>query len=476
MTGKFHPRYASQEHIYLVDMISEVLRNSKGRRRGEIEELLKEVEAYGDYRVVRGFYDVLLAHCTFEQEIGLNPRPLRDFAFSRMSEIGHYNLKTAAQVVSEGAIKFGVSPGDFRDAMWSDLPQNAVLKDFREPNPSEVILEYNFRAVSSLLLKSTYLKFWVSDRWKDALWAVKRLGLMYQLDDSSITVDGPASLMRNTRAYGLGISRLFYFITKAKKWWIEAGIGSRVLVASSDDPILSGSGEITFDSDVERRFYQDFVSLKTGWDIKREPEPLRAGSYTFIPDFLFEKGGIRVYMEIVGFWTAEYLERKFRKLKELKVDNMIVAIDSSSSKGKVPEIHGNVFTYKKTPDVYKVRGILMQLEKPLRDKMLEMAMALEVDGDVVSVKKMALDNGLPEDIIKEAITKKMPEGYIFDGANLISPGKAETLRNEITGLNKADANSAVDFLIRAGIDASISTLIALGFIIEWHGLEAKIKF
>lgn len=457
-------------------MISDILKNSKGRKRGEINAKVKEVEAYGDYKVVRGFYDILLAHCTFEQKIGPDPQPLRDFAFSRMSEIGHYDPKTAAQVVNEGAKKFRVTPDDFRNAMWSDLPENAVLKDFREPAPLEVIFEYNFREVSSLLLRSTYLKFWVSDRWKEVLWAIKRLGLMYQLDDSSITVDGPASLMHNARAYGLGISRLFYFITKAKNWWIEAGIGNRVLTANSNDPVSSGSGEITFDSSVERKFYQDFVSMKTGWAIKREPEPLRAGSYTVIPDFLFEKGGIRVYMEIVGYWTAEYLERKFRKLKELKVDSLIVAVDSSNYKGKLPEIQGNVFMYKKKPDAYRVHRILMELEKPLRDKMLERAMLVKVDGDIVSISKIASEIGLPEDIVREALIRKMPEGYAFDGKNLISSEKAERLRTEILRLNTADANQALDFLSKAGIDASISTLIALGFSIEWRGLEAKIKF
>ncbi|MGC8661010.1 MAG: DUF790 family protein [Nitrososphaeria archaeon] len=476
MTVKFRPRYSGQEHAYLADMISEVLRNSKGRKRGEIDARVKEVEAYGDYKVVRGFYDILLAYCTFEQKIGPDPQPLRDFAFSRMSEIGHYDAKTAARVVNEGAKKFGITPDDFRNAMWSDLPQNAVLKDFREPKSSEVILEYNFREVSSILLRSTYLRFWVSDRWKEVIWAIKRFGLMYQLDSPSITVDGPATLMHNTRAYGLGISRLFYFITKAKQWWIEAGIGSRVLTANSDDPVSSGSGEITFDSGVERKFYQDFISMKTGWDIKREPEPLRAGSYTVIPDFLFEKGGIRVYMEIVGFWTAEYLERKFRKLKEVNVDNLIVAIDSSNYKGKLPEIRGNIFMYKKTPDAYRVNRILMELERPLRDKMLERAMSVKVAGDIVSINKIASETGLPEDIVREAFIRNIHEGYLFDGKNLISSGKAERLRTEILQLNTDDANQALNFLSKAGIDASISTLMALGFNIEWHGLEAKIKF
>ncbi len=473
---KFRPRYAGRDQAHLIEMISEVLRESIGKRRFEIDAKIKEIEGYGDYTVVRGFYNAMLELCKFEREPGPEPGHLRDFAFSRMSEIGTYDVETANLVINEGARKFGISPDDFKRAMWSDLPQNEVLVEFREREASEVISRYNFQAVSSLLLKATSIRFWVSDRWKEVLWAVKRLGLMYQLDDSSVTVSGPATLIHNSRAYGYNISRLFSYITGAKSWWIEADVGKRVLVASSDDPISSGQGEITFDSEVERKFYQGFQLLKTGWNIVREPEPLRAGTYAFIPDFLFEKGGIKVYMEIVGFWTDDYLERKFRKLREVEVENLIIAIDSSNYRGELPEFGENVFTYKGSPDPYLVHKILMKLEKPLRDKLLKRAASLKFDAEITTVEKIASDNGLPEDVVREAIIRARPDGYIFDGDNLISSKMAQRLRNKILELKIHDANQAISLLSKDNINASISTLISLGLEIKWHGLQAEIKF
>ena len=476
MKGELRPAYAGSEHVHLVDMISGILKGSAGGRRGEVEARIREVEAHGDYRMVRGLYDIMLAYCTFEPATRLDPGPLRDFAFARMSEIGNYDQDTAGAVIGEGAKRFGIKEDEFRSAMWSDLPENQVLKAFRAPNPEDVIKEYNFRAVSSILLRSAYIRFWVSDRWKDALWAVKRLGLMYQLEGSSITVDGPASPLSSTRAYGLAISRLFYFISRAEKWWLEAGLakGSRVLRASSDDPISSGTGAVTFDSEVERKFYHSFASLGSGWEIRREPEPLRAGSYTIIPDFLFEKGGIRVYMEIVGFWTPEYLERKFRKLSELKVENLIVAIDSANYRGKIPQIAGRMIVYRGVPDAYKVKALLAEIERPLRDELMKRAMSVKVAGDHLSVSEMARENGLPEDIMREALVKARPEGYVFDGSNLIGPGLAEALRKEIIALKTEDAEAAIGLLKKRGIEATVSTLVELGLKVEWRGLEARL--
>jgi hypothetical protein len=76
-----------------------------------------------------------------------------------------------------------------------------------------------------------------------------------------------------------------------------------------------------FDSIVEEKFARKFLGLSAGlgWKLVREPDPLIvSGGRAFIPDFLFVKPGRKkVYLEIVGFWTPDYLERKFQKLAEI---------------------------------------------------------------------------------------------------------------------------------------------------------------
>ncbi|MBK9316756.1 MAG: DUF790 family protein [Acidobacteria bacterium] len=49
-----------------------------------------------------------------------------------------------------------------------------------------------------------------------------------------------------------------------------------------------------------------------------------------IPDFTLRDTndplGRKVYLEIVGFWTPEYLSRKIAKVREAKLDNLILAV------------------------------------------------------------------------------------------------------------------------------------------------------
>ncbi|HEY1351767.1 MAG TPA: DUF790 family protein [Ktedonobacteraceae bacterium] len=90
----------------------------------------------------------------------------------------------------------------------------------------------------------------------------------------------------------------------------------------------TGSAAI-YDSSVEQSFAQAFASLERmhstdGWRLEREPEPLLfswpEGNNTgiLIPDFVLVRGTRRIYLEILGFWTPAYRERKLQKLHQLK--------------------------------------------------------------------------------------------------------------------------------------------------------------
>ncbi|WP_165423398.1 DUF790 family protein [Ktedonosporobacter rubrisoli] len=87
-----------------------------------------------------------------------------------------------------------------------------------------------------------------------------------------------------------------------------------------------------FDSSIEQAFAEAFTALAgsrgvDGWLLEREPEPLLLADSIFIPDFAFTRGQRRIYMEILGFWTPAYRERKIQKLQQLQDrDDLVLAI------------------------------------------------------------------------------------------------------------------------------------------------------
>jgi predicted nuclease of restriction endonuclease-like RecB superfamily len=122
-----------------------------------------------------------------------------------------------------------------------------------------------------------------------------------------------------------------HLFAKAYRFVMDAELLALLPIA---EPAIS-AGRVSesatiYDSSIEQSFAEAFASLErgqgtAGWLLEREPEPLlyATGSDTsargiFIPDFALTRGSRRIYIEILGFWTPAYRERKRQKLQQLK--------------------------------------------------------------------------------------------------------------------------------------------------------------
>ena len=171
-------------------------------------------------------------------------------------------------------------------------------------------------------------------------------------NDVLCSIDGPLSIFKLTDRYGTAIAKLLPSIIVSKEWSIKALIvrktatlGKKIyefMTSGAESPDLPSESDIfafnsniknrilektsssfsyldaSFDSNVEQKFASKFEQLSNGWKLIREPDPLiMSNGKGFIPDFAFEKYGIRVYLEIVGFWTNDYLVRKIQKITDI---------------------------------------------------------------------------------------------------------------------------------------------------------------
>jgi hypothetical protein len=62
----------------------------------------------------------------------------------------------------------------------------------------------------------------------------------------------------------------------------------------------------------------------------REPEPINAAGTLIFPDFALQRRadpGRRWLLEIVGYWTADYVARKLARYQSAQLSNLILCID-----------------------------------------------------------------------------------------------------------------------------------------------------
>jgi uncharacterized protein len=97
----------------------------------------------------------------------------------------------------------------------------------------------------------------------------------------------------------------------------------------------------SYDSSFEQALAREFAARlgheRGGWSLTREDVPVVIGETVFLPDFTVRhRDGRSALVEIVGFWTPEYLEAKLRKLRERRLDNLVLVVYRALAAGSGP--------------------------------------------------------------------------------------------------------------------------------------------
>jgi predicted nuclease of restriction endonuclease-like RecB superfamily len=183
-----------------------------------------------------------------------------------------------------------------------------------------------------------------------------------------LEVSGPLALFRHTALYGRALCAVVPRVLWCHRFELHAaceaspGGSAATLVVRTGDPLRPGRELRAFDSRLEERFAKDFRKAAPDWDLVREPRPLSSDGSLIFPDFeLVHRldSARRFLLEIVGFWTPEYLEEKLRKLRVARLENVILCIDAARAcANAVLPPNSMVLRYTRRIDVTAVLSLL----------------------------------------------------------------------------------------------------------------------
>lgn len=256
--------------------------------------------------------------------------------------------------------------------LFVDVPEYHKLREFKSyPGAGELLSRYNVAQVQAALYRAVDMTVWASRDLKSILRYAKLARLMHTIFHEGrgryrIYFDGPASLMRQTRRYGVALAKFLPALLACKEWRFHAHIktgrkGYTVyLPLTSEDGLkshLPAPGE--FDSSFEENFAEKWgEEERDGWSLERESELLHHGQKVFFPDFVLRhEDGRKVYLEIIGFWTPEYLKAKLETLRLFGNFNILIAIAESVAQN-VPGLPSNAVRFKSS---LKLKDILEHL-------------------------------------------------------------------------------------------------------------------
>ncbi len=348
--SQVYPRFLRREQHVWAERVLALIREHQHRRRGELQAALRALEGDSpDYRIVRGFAHLALNAAEFTLATGeLEPEALRREVFTRAAQRGGYGETQAREVLEAVAPRYRLEAETLREALYADLPENHLVTALPDFNPEQLVDRYNLAQAQGLLYSALYLRLTahrnVPGEYRRLFRHLKFHGLMYavegHLDDGyQIYVDGPASLFRQTRRYGLRMALFLPALLRVSRWQLEAVVQRddremRYRLDSQSPLKPPDAAPPTYDSLLEASFAQRWAKLDTPWVLEREVEIVDLKGTVFVPDFALRHPDGRVaHVEIMGFWHPDYLRRKLDKLRRAAMPDLILAVSDRLNVG-----------------------------------------------------------------------------------------------------------------------------------------------
>ncbi|AHF99848.1 hypothetical protein HALLA_14685 [Halostagnicola larsenii XH-48] len=500
--GGYQPRFAGREHRPLAARVIGIYQGHVGESRGALESALEELERgisgvgessdgsasnerqrpVDEFKLVRGLAALLDRETTVQTEAPLEPVRARRAAFEAAEAVGGVASEEERAMALVGAGEtLEISADDIATSLYADLEDRQIVETVDSRwSPDELLAQYNLSLAQTALFDATEIRVRSSDP-KALISAIKRLRLMYEIEKTpagrEVVVTGPTHLFRATRRYGTRFARLLRTVAKTSEWRLEATIDDRgterTMTLSDDDPVSVPDAapvvDVSFDSGVESEFAARVSAVDLEWDLVREPEALESGTRVMIPDFAFDyhHADFRVYLEIMGFWTPEYVEKKLAQLANLEDVDMIVAVDESLGVGEeiVARDH-RAIPYSGSVRLKDVADVLREFESDLvAESVASLPDEIDPDEDAVALAALAESYGVSED----ALSEPSYPNHELVGRTLVCPAVLEDLEETLEdGMDLAAAEAAFGSY---GISDSSAMLSRLGYRVDWEGLS-----
>lgn len=231
-------------------------------------------------------------------------------------------------------------PGGLVPFLYADYPEFHRLVAFPQDYTAEDLrADYDLAQAQALLYSAVRMTVYARTDLAHVVRYVRLARLLHRIQrhpDSGyrLVLDGPNSILRRTHAYGVDFARFLAALVQARGWTMSAEIVLRkgwrpVSFTLSDADALRSRvpTPALFDSKLEETLARKFGPARDGWRLTREAMILEAGEALVVPDFLFtHEDGTEVALELVGYWTPEYVREKFDKLAGVRAPNLIVAV------------------------------------------------------------------------------------------------------------------------------------------------------
>jgi hypothetical protein len=201
-----------------------------------------------------------------------------------------------------------------------------------------------------------------------------------------------------------------------------------------------------------------------------------------IPDLSLERAGLKIYLEIVGFWTEEYILRKAEKLKQVEgkmllLVNENLACEKLVALEKRPQLNF-IYYHDKIPlaSILRYLETAFEVVKDREIKFLE-SLSPKFTEPVIIYDEFAARIGISTEAAKAVLAVNPPQDYVAMPNILVSKEKLIQIDNQIEEYleqsGKLPLTQAIKLIEAEGVSDASCALTQLGYKIRWRGINIE---
>ena len=340
--GRVVPRWlGSRDEPWLRELVAEAAA-APGRRAREVDARLVDLVARtarshgASRRLVEAVWATERKRWKTRVDAPIAPLQIRRTVFPLASE------RSREEAIATAAALLGIQASQVEEWLFADRAHSRLfVAPDAEATTADLVERYNLALVQALLHRATDIRATARAHLKRVVSYAKLLGLMLLFEEGEggatvLTLSGPLALFHDTIKYGHALARWVPALFTTPGWAISANLllqGEKLRLDLDAGAPLPRTHAMSkpHDSRLEARLERDIRGCASPWRIEREVSVLSidnpgGGRHLVFPDFALVRESDRVLVEVVGYWTPEYLTRKAALLDLTRTD-VVLCVD-----------------------------------------------------------------------------------------------------------------------------------------------------
>jgi predicted nuclease of restriction endonuclease-like RecB superfamily len=233
------------------------------------------------------------------------------------------------------ASTLGIPQHELEPLLWSDLPrERAIELPNGRPDELDVIAHANVQLVQRALGRAygVHVRLWGDDG--GVLRGALARGLIVtatrERDHAALSLVGPLALCHRTGVYGRALGQLAPLLAGCDRFEVAIDAGDYAIALASPIVLPAVPAIDRAVGYAARKLARELAKLDRALAIDVLPAPLEAGRTLVCPDMIVRRGAAPpagvdgVCVELVGFWTESYLDKKLARYRDADASVVLV--------------------------------------------------------------------------------------------------------------------------------------------------------